>query len=213
MRRDIPKLCADSLRAFAKDNYGIKLKATHAHELVAAYLGYRSRNALLADNKYPIENLAEAKVVVMVADEEIDQRRQKLEGLSPELPDSYTLGEAVYVPLFADEWWGSDNPPFRSFDKLAKVLVENNEAFRSVFRYRDQIPLHHFPIVKQDDDVVVVTVVHSYETTHSEMSRDGQTTITLPRVAGRIGFGNPQMSVGQFTGGARTTLKSLGVRS
>ena len=45
MRRDIPKLCADSLRAFTKEKYGIKLKAAHAHEIVAAYLGYRSRNA------------------------------------------------------------------------------------------------------------------------------------------------------------------------
>ena len=209
MRRDIPKLCADSLRSFAKDKYGIQLKAAHAHELVAAYLGYRSRNALLADNKYPIENLAEAEVVVMIPDEEIDLRRQRLEGLSTELPDSYTLGEAVYVPLFADERWGSDDPPFRSLDKLARVLVENNEAYRSVFGYQNQIPMRHFPIIKQEDDAVIVYVVHSYETTPSEMSRDGQTTITLPRVAGRIGFGTPEISVGRYTGGARTTLQSL----
>lgn len=213
MRRDIPKLCADSLRAFAKDNYGIKLKAAHAHELVAAYLGYRSKNALLADSKYPIGNLAEADLVVMVPDEAIDRRRQALDGLSTELPDSYTLGEAVYSPLFSDESWGSTYPPFRGFDKLAKFLVENNDAFQATFSYRDQIPMHHFVNVQQEEDVVVLNVIHSYETPPSEMSGDGQTTITLPRVAGHIGFGKPQMSVGQFTGGTRRTLKSLGVQS
>ena len=213
MRRDIPKLCADSLRALAKDKYGIKLKAAHAHELVAAYMGYRSKNALLADKKYPIGDLAKAELVVMVPDEAIDQRRKALEGLSTELPDSYTLGEAVYGPLFSDEWWGSTHPPFRGFEKLAKILVENNEAFQAVFLYRDEIPMHHFVGVKQEEDVVVLDVVHSYETTTGEMHRDGQTTITLPRVAGRIGFGHPKMSVGQFTGGERRTLKSLGVRS
>ena len=213
MRRDIPKQCADSLRKFAKDNYGIKLKAAHAHELVAAYLGYRSKNALLAENKYPIENLGDAKVVTMVPNEAIDRRRRELDGFPTELPDSYTLGEAVYGPLFSDEWWGSSYPPFRGFDKLAKVLVENNDAFQSTFSYRDRIPIHHFVSVLQEEEVVVLNVIHSYETTPSEMSRDGQTTITLPRVAGRIGFGNPQMSVCQFTGGARTTLKSKGLPS
>ena len=43
MQRDISKLCADSLRALANEKYGIKLKSAHAHELVAAYFGYRSK--------------------------------------------------------------------------------------------------------------------------------------------------------------------------
>ena len=77
MQQSIPKLCADSLRALAKDTYGIKRKPAHAHELVAAYLGYRSKNALLAEKKYPISDLAKAEVVVMIPDEEIDQRRRQ----------------------------------------------------------------------------------------------------------------------------------------
>ena len=61
MQQSISKLCADSLRALVRDKYGIKLKAAHAHELVAAYLGYRSKNALLAEKKYPISDLANAE--------------------------------------------------------------------------------------------------------------------------------------------------------
>ena len=117
---NIPKLCADSLRTFTNKKYGVKLKAAHAHELAAAYFGYSSKNALLADKKYPITNLAQAEIIVMISDDVIDQRRKDLQGLPSELPDSYTLGEAVYTSLFSDEWWASQYPPFRSYEKLAK---------------------------------------------------------------------------------------------
>lgn len=97
MQHDITKLCADSLRAVTLDKYGVKLKPTHAHELGAAFFGYPSKNTMLADTKYPISNLHLAKIVVMAPDDLIDQRRKDLEGLSPELPDSYALGEGVYA--------------------------------------------------------------------------------------------------------------------
>jgi hypothetical protein len=212
MSRDIPKLCADSLRAFANDNYDIKLKPAHAHELVAAYLGYRSKNALLADNKYPIGDLAKAEIVSMIPDDVVDQRRKELQGLSIDLPDSYTLGEAVYGPLFSDEWWGSTYPPFRGFDKLAKVLVEKNDAFRTAFSLFGEFPMDHFVVVRDGEDSVILDVIHSYKSTSDERRGDGKTTIKLPRVAARIGFGAPNITVGQWTGGARRTLKSLGVR-
>ena len=152
MNKDISKNCADSLRTFTKEKYNIKLKAAHAHELVAAYFGYSSKNAMLADTKYPISNLGQAEIVVMMPDSFIDQRRNNLQDLSPELPDSYTLGEAIYTALFSDEWWKSQYPPFRSFEKLAKYLVENNDAYQSVFSLRRDIPAHHIVVVKDDED-------------------------------------------------------------
>ena len=212
MRRDIPKLCADSLRALAKDKYGIKLKAAHAHELVAAYMGYRSKNALLADKKFPIENLAKAELVVMVPDEAIDQRRQALEGLSTELPDSYTLGEAVYGPLFSDEWWGSKLPPFRGFDKLAKVLLTNSPQYDAAFPFHRNIPTDHFVSVEAAEDYVQLTVVHAHSPEDEDSLAHGYTTITLPRVAGRIGYGAPKLMPTVLSGGMQASLKSLGVR-
>jgi len=100
MRQEISKLCADSLRTFSKEKHDIKLKATHAHELVAAFFGYSSKNTMLADIEYPISNLNLAEIIVMTPDEFIGQRRENLEGLSSELPDNYTLGEAIYDSLF-----------------------------------------------------------------------------------------------------------------
>ena len=213
MQREIFKQCADSLRTLSKEKYDIKLKAAHAHELVAAFFGYSSKNTMLADKKYPITNLDQAEIIVMTPDEFIDQRRKNLEGLSSELPDSYTLGEAVYVSLFTDEWWASPHPPFRSFDKLAKFLVESNDAFNSVFKHFRDVPLHHIVDIHSSENDVILKVIHSYGDITSESTRDGQTTIKLPRVAGRIGFGKPEVSVGTFTGGARRTLESLGVKS
>jgi len=213
MNQNISKICADSLRTFTDEKYHIKLKAAHAHELVAAYFGYPSKNAMLADTNYPISNLAQADIIVMTTDDFIDQRRRNLEGLSSDLPVSYTLGEAVYGPLFSDEWWASQYPPFRSFEKLAKFLVENNEAYREVFKFYRDVPMHHFVQINNAVDNVTLTVFHSHQTSNGEMFCDGKTTICLPRVAGHIGFGKPKVSVEKWTGGARRTLASLGVKS
>lgn len=167
----------------------------------------------LADNKYPVNTLDQAEIVVMISDDFIDQRRNKLQELSLELSDSYTLGEAVYAPLFSDEWWVSPYPPFRSFEKLAKLLVENNDTYQSVFKFYRNIPVHHYVDIKPSENDVLLSVIHSSENSTGEMVGRGETIIKLPRIAGRIGFSKPQISVVQWTGGARRTLGSLGVQS
>lgn len=212
MKQDLSKICADSLRTFTNEKYDIKLKATHAHELVAVYFGYPSKNAMLADTKYPLSNLDQAEIVVMTPDDFIDQRRKNLQGLSTELPDNYTLGEAIYDSLFSDEWWASPYPPFRSFEKLAKILVEKNDAFQNVFKFYRDVPMHHIVDVNDAENGVLLTVIHSYRTSTGDMLGVGKTTINLPRVAGRIGYSKPQVSVEQWTGSARRTLESLGVQ-
>lgn len=212
MHQDIPKICADSLRTISNEKYGIKIKPAHAHELVAAFLGYSSKNALLADKEYPINKLGQAEIIVMTPDDFIDQRRQKLQGLSSELPDSYTLGEAVYGPLFSDEWWMSQYPPFRSFEKLAKYLVENKDTYKEVFKFYRDIPIHHFVDVELAEDGVSLTVIHSHRTSTGKMIGAGKTTINLPRVAGHIGYGKPLVSIEQWSGSAQRTLESLRIQ-
>lgn len=210
MKQDLSKICADSLRTFTNEKYDIKLKAAHAHELAAAYFGYSTKNAMLADTKYPFSNLDQADIVVMIPDEFIDQRRKSLLGLSSELPDSYAIGEAVYASLFSDEWWASPYPPFRSFEKLAKFLVENSDAYQNAFKlYRDE-PIHHVVDVKITENDVSLTVFHAHQASTGEMLGAGQTTINLQRIAGHIGYGKPRVSVEKWTGGARRKLDFLG---
>ena len=210
--QQISKICADSLRTFTTEKYHINLKATHAHELAAAYFGYASKNAMLADTKYPVSNLDQADIIVMIPDEFIDQRRKDLIGLSYELPDSYALGEAVYASLFSDDWWASPYPPFRSFEKLAKYLVENSDAYQNAFKFYRDKPIHHFVDVKISENDVLLTVFHAHQDSTGEMLGTGQTTINLPRVAGHIGYGKPRVSVEQWTSGARRKLEFLGRR-
>ena len=214
MQLDISKHCANALRTFAKEEHAINLKSSHAHELVAAFLGFKSKVALLADEKYPISHLEQADFVVMPPDSFIDKRRNKLEGLSPKLPANDVLGDVVYHALYqlCEEVYECTHAPFRSYEKLAKVLVENNPAYQSVNKFDLDIPRHHYVTFKDEEDTLILTAFHAYEKSDGEMEADGKTTIQLPRVAGHIGFGDPKMDVEKWTAGFRRSVKSLGVK-
>ncbi len=196
-QHDITKICADSLRKFVNDNYDVKLSSSYAHELVAAYFGYKSRAALLADIKYPLSKLGSAQIFVMVPDAFIDQRRTELEGLPQGLPDSYTLGEAVYVPLFSEEYWGkSPYPPFRSFEKMAKYMLESEELFHDVsaLMHQEDGPLHHIFDMKVENAGVLMGVWHAHQLSDKKLRLVGKTLIGLPRIAGHIGYGRAHIS-------------------
>ena len=108
MKSEITKACADSLRAFAQNNYGVQLKSSHAHELVAAYFGYASRAALLADQNFPIGNLTEAESIILNPPTLfVDERLKSLENLPSGLPSIGILAEGVYAPIVGDEKFSS----------------------------------------------------------------------------------------------------------
>jgi hypothetical protein len=206
MQQDIPKICVDSLRTFTNEKLNIKLKAAHAHELFSAYVGYKSKNAMLADTKYPISNFPQAQIVVMVPDADVDRRRADLEELSPDLPSSYELGEPIYTALFSDKFWSSQYPPFRSFEKAAIYLAENDYNFKQVFKFYSGIQLNHFVSITREQDKVLLSVIHATKTSDGEMLGNGKTIVELYRVAGHIGYGEPKILVEQWTGGARRKL-------
>jgi len=211
MKQDLSKICADTLRAYTNEKYNIKLKATHAHELVAAYFGYSSKNALLADTKYPISNLHQAEIIVMAPDDAIDQRRKKLQGLPEELPDSHTLGEEVYNSLFSDSSWQSIYPIFSSFDKAATYIAELYHPLINKFFKNGNHPFHLIVDKKNNEDSVSLIVNYTYKNLSEEMECSRITTIHLPRVAGYIGYGKPDVYMQKFGPGTRRTLESLGV--
>lgn len=212
MKREISKLCADSLRTLASEEYGVKLKSAHAHELVAAYVGYGSKNALLADENHPISALFRAEIVVTMSDEFLNERRMVLQELSPDLPDNSILYEAIRSVLVANEWLKSPFPPFSDFEKLARSLLARSSQYDAAFYFHREIPMDHFVSVKDEEDSLLLTVVHAHAPQSEDSLANGYTTITLPRVAGRIGFGAPELMPTLLTGGRQVTLKSLGVR-
>lgn len=211
MQRDISKLCADSLRALVNEKYGTKLKSAHAHELVAAYFGYRSKNALLADENYPISALAQAEIVVTMPDEFFNKRRMDLQELSSDLPDNSDLYQTIHSTLVTNKLLMGPFPPVCDFEKLAISLLRRSPQYDAAFSFFD-VPLDHFVAVEDEDNNVLLTVSHAYAPQSEDSLAEGRTTISLPRVAGRIGFGRPELMPERWTGVRRKTLKSLGVR-
>lgn len=195
--QDITKLCADHLRAFS-ENYGIKLKASHAHELVAAFLGYKSRAALLADTKYSPNNLPQANIIVLTPTALIEQRRKDLKDLPPELPDPYSLGEVVYTVLLAEKLL--INTPWPTFDHLAKFLADEYLRQNQMEKtYR--APVREGVKVEDVENGVYLTVHRFYQVLPEKLYIDGvletniTTTILLQRIAAHIGFVKPEVSV------------------
>ena len=160
MQLEITKKCADSLRSFAQNNYGIQIKSSHAHELVAAYFGYSSRAALLADTKSPITNLIKSEFVVLTPTAAFKERCKELKGLPENLP--HELVEGVYSPLYDEnnkniltkiwpnvEELGKDladryaylNPYHSAFNKLQRqgIKVEFENDLVAVFVFREYV--------------------------------------------------------------------------
>lgn len=211
--QDITKLCADHLRAFS-ENYGVKLKASHAHELVAAFFGYKSRAALLADTQYPLSNLPLANVIVLAPTAPIDQRCKDLhKDIPPKFPDSYSLGEVIYTVLLAEKWLIST--PWSTYEQLAAHLADNYISQNSIKKFY-RAPIGENIKIEYKNDSICLTVLRFYQVLTEKILLDGvisetniTTTIWLKRIAGHIGYGKPQISVELWMDGARKTLSSL----
>ncbi|MAX66912.1 MAG: hypothetical protein CME66_08240 [Halobacteriovoraceae bacterium] len=204
LQQEISKSCAESLRQLTQDTYKIKLKSSHAHELVAAYLGYASKNVMIADQKFNIANISRAKIFVLVPEVEIDNRRRKLAGISNSLPDSYQLGEAVYSALFSnDQLYKSDFPPFRTFLKFAKHYIENSEQWKNAFKVVSNHQLDHIFDFNEETDFVKIIVTHTSNRNDGTYLGLGKTTVILPRVVGKIGFLEPKMNFEKWSGKER----------
>jgi hypothetical protein len=194
MKHEITKVCADALRAFTQDNYGIQLKSSHAHELVAAYFGYASRAAMLADKNFPIRNLSNAEIIVQNPVQNlVEQRVKTLEGLPLGLPSSDVLAEGVYAPIISKEnFFGNLWPNFRE----AAIALSDERAFSNL-RLMGMDPKELDWLidvdVKTTASEVLMTVLIDYPSTAVKPLRHASVAITLPRVAARIGFGQPKI--------------------
>lgn len=204
MSDDITKLCADSLRAFTQNNHGITLKSSHAHELVAACFGYQSRAALLADNKWPISSLRNAEFIVLNPPTPlIDQRRQSLEGLSPDLPQGHTLAEGVYSALVAEKWILEKVWP--TLHDLAVHLAEQrlHQRFKMWQIDPKAINLDMGVDIEHKEDGVLLTVNAGYHTDAGERLKDSKYTIKLSRIAANLGYGEAKVTEARYAGNAR----------
>ncbi len=197
MQHDITKLCADSLRSYLNDNHGIKLKAGHAHEIVAAFFGYKSKIALLADERYPLSNLEKAEFIMLNPPTPfVDRRMKSLEGLPPELPPSYILAEGVYRVITGDRALLEKIQP--SFQDLAVSLGEECLHRRMKSLGINPKDLQWITNIETESTEAEVSLTVTFDSPISS-----KVEIRLPRMAGNIGYGKPEIAPTFYTGQMR----------
>lgn len=188
MHLEITKSCAESLRTFTRNNFGVQLKSSHAHELVATYFGYSSRAALLADKKCPISNLRQAEIIVLTPTAKIKERRKELKGLPQDLPDD--LAEGVYLPLVNEKWILHTIWP--TLEELGKALADQHLKSKSAY-FRDQKVLRQGVQLEFSGDEVAIVVFREYISPSLLLSfeqgkRGVVEVFNLKRMAGHIGY-------------------------
>jgi hypothetical protein len=199
------KLCADHLRATLDSSS--TLKASHARELAAAYFGYKSHAALLADTRYPIVNLTDASILIPDVPM-LSMRITQLKGLPKDLPPPMELakicGEAISGDCFGGEVWLYDSLENYLMevlliredgciqDCLSGVMAETNAYFDDAY-YDDAE-------TSDDGDIVAVSIsgVYSGESHPDRLfcgdQIDMKVEIELYRCAGRRGFADLDLS-------------------
>lgn len=193
----ITKLCADNLRTIS-NNHGVKLKSSHAHELVAAFFGYKSRAALLADTSHPLSNLRQASIIMLFPTDSIEQRRLDLQDLPLNLPDTYTLTEWIYTPLLTEKLIVSNI--WSHHEQLAKFFADKylrqNQMNKSYYN-----PIREGVTLEVVDNYMRLNVKRFYqmpiENPFEGMVYEANiitTTIILNRIAAHIGYANPEIS-------------------
>lgn len=205
--KHIVKLCADDLRTIINNNCSIKLKASHAHELVAAFFGYKSNAALLADTIAPISNLPQANFIVLAPTEPIEERRKQLQDLPLELPDNQVLGEIIYSTLLSNKYLLTN--PWSTYKQLSFALADEYLREQNVDKiYRKPIregvsiedaDNHKHLLVSRFYQLPVVSNATAFMVREIEIT----TSIKLPLIAGRIGYCKPEISV---------KIEKLGIR-
>jgi hypothetical protein len=189
MQVEITKRCADSLRSFSQNKFGIQIKSSHAHELVAAYMGYSSRAAMLADAKCPITNLKQADILVLTPTALIKERRAELKGLPENLPDD--IAEGVYLPLYDEKWILHKIWP--TFEELGKALADQHFKSKPAY-FRDLRVQRQGVKLEFDNDGVIILVFREYVSPSLTLSLMRNVTrgvvdvFNVKRVACHIGY-------------------------
>lgn len=209
MQIDISKACSDFVRSEYLAIGGEKLKASHSRELTAAFFGYNTHAALLAEKNYPLERLGEAEVLVPNV-RLIDQRRQALAGLPADLFPSRELATKITSFLqeqncFGGKVWLYESLEMyvtevllieedsRILDELAGVMTETNANFDREFGSYESAEL-----IEGDDSVRLEVEGQYHGSADPERPFCGDqidltVTVNLPRVAGRVAFAYPHI--------------------
>lgn len=211
MSIDLSKLCADVLRQSHTSRSTEKLKASHARELVAAFFGYNSHAALIAEKAYPLNRLEDA--YIFVPDIPLmNGRRAKLGGLPNDLTSSIDIAKLLSGMLSdrglcGGNIWLYDSletyiaevllPDCQSLidDHLSGTMAETNAGFFDSPYYDD------VRIEDRGNELVAIAKTQYKGEPLDDKPFSGDTIdmvvqVTLPRIAGKRGFYDFELEVG-----------------
>ncbi|MDE1263841.1 hypothetical protein [Vibrio aestuarianus] len=211
MSIDLSKLCADFLRQNHASQSTEKLKASHARELVAAFFGYKSHAALMAEKTYPIAQLEEA--YIFIPDISLmNDRRPKLISLPNDLNQSIDLAKLLSDMLSEKGLYGGDVwlydtletyivevllPDCQSLidDQLSGAMAETNAGFFDAPYYDD------VKIEDRGDELVAIAKAQYKGESLNDKPFCGDALnmvvkVTLPRMAGKRGFYDFELEAG-----------------
>lgn len=209
----ISKLCADFLRAHYA-HHTPKLKASHAHEIVAAFFGYKSHAALLRDTNYPLSQLEEANILIPDIPL-MNLRIDRLNGLPERLPLSVDIASELadflnHEGIFNGDIWLYEtletyitevfliDHESTLMDELSGIMAETNAEFTSYPDY-DGVEIEDYDISM----VVTIEGVYSGDNLDDKPfsgdTIDFTATIILNRIAGKRGFSEYEISAGGQT--------------
>lgn len=211
MSIDLSKLCADFLRQNHASQSTQKLKASHARELVAAFFGYKSHAALMAENTYPLSQLEEA--YIFIPDVSLmNDRWSKLNGVPNDLNRTIDLAKLLSdmlaeEGLFGGDIWLYDTletyiaevllPDCQSLidDQLSGAMAETNAEFCDGSYYDD------VRIEDRGGELVAIAKTQYKGESMDDKPFCGDTLdivvqVTLPRMAGKRGFYDFELEAG-----------------
>ncbi|ENU93542.1 hypothetical protein F971_00800 [Acinetobacter vivianii] len=211
MSTDLSKLCADFLRQNHASQSTEQLKASHARELVAAFFGYKSHAALLAEKTYPLDQLDEA--LIFIPDIPLmNERRSQLNDLPNDLTQSIDLAGQLSdmlakKGLCAGDVWLYETLEtyiievllpecqFLIDDQLSGVMAETNAGFFDAPYYEDvQIEDHG------DELIAIAKTQYKGESLDDKPfcgdTLDMVVQVKLPRMAGKRGFYDFELETG-----------------
>ncbi|WP_124088895.1 hypothetical protein [Pseudogemmobacter humi] len=186
------------------------LRVAHAHEIVAAFFGYKSNIALKSDAAYPIDDIAKAQT--MVPDVEgIKTRLAKLIGLPAAIPSAFEIADMLTRFLVDNGWFGGTvwlyetvenyvtevylvEKDYEIMNQLSGVMAETNAYF-------DEAYFEEVEVTRTNDGMIIEAAGQYYGSNDPDRVFAGDTidmtaTIKLDRVAGHTCFGEEDFMIG-----------------
>lgn len=205
----IAKSCADFLRNSNRNLPSGKLRSGHAHELVAAYFGYKTAAALRSEKHYPLSALDEAYILIPDL-ATMDTRREKLNGLPLDLPSNDELAEQLSrflkdMKYFDGEVWLDrdlrdpingyiQDDPMVIEDELSGEMATTNAYFDELY-----IDEYDYEVTAEGFAATLTGSLNGSpdpDKVYSGHKISFVSQMTMDRVAGRVAFTQPEFDTG-----------------